>query len=191
MDILGRHLGFHEPRVRRINQNIRVLLVQMCGQIARVQYAREFRATILAVGAQVGVEFVEGRELDVLGGALVGVGGLDLDADGVFLAGLLEQRQQVRRQHDVADVVDGHVSVDAGLGQLVRHDPPPGVLAVDVQSVRLVSHFPRHLRHGAEVGHVALEPDDSVRVVGAQFRLDFLDRLVFDVFREGHDEDFG
>ena len=57
--------------------------------------------------------------------------GLALDLISL-LRRLLHQRQEMRCQNGVAHVVDGHVPVDAVVGELVGHDATGGVVDEDV-----------------------------------------------------------
>lgn len=178
--------------MRRVDEDVGVLFpVQMRVEVPHVQNRRELRTAILRLWAEVGVELVERGELGVLGRRLVCVGRLHLDPHCVVFARLLEQGQEMRCQRYVRDVVDGHVSVDARVGELVRHYPPCGVEAEDVEPVGLVAHLLGHLGHGRYVGQVTLEPGDFGRVFGPKIRLDLFDRVVDCVFGHGDDEDFG
>lgn len=60
MDILFRSFGGDETGVDAVGEDV---FGEVGGEVARVKHLGEFGAAVLAVGAEVGVEFVQGEEL--------------------------------------------------------------------------------------------------------------------------------
>ena len=118
------------------------------------------------------------------------VGGLDAYPDCVaLLRGLLENGHEVRIEDDVPHVVDGHVAIDAVLGELVGHDAAAGVVDEDVDAVGSLGDLVGDFFDFGPVAHVALEPGDFLSNLGAHlFRDDFF-VVVDDFLREGENVD--
>ncbi len=137
----------------------------MAVQVAGVEDRAKLGATVLAIGAEVSVELVEGFEFGVGGCGLVGVRSLVADADGVAVGScLLHNRQQVRGKDDVGHVVHSHlhsgqysfhdikmgetdVTVNSIIGQLVCHDTPGSVVDQDINPIRTACDLIRCLLH--------------------------------------------
>ena len=192
VDVLVAHLRRHEARVCRVDEDLGVRRRQVLGQVARVQDGGELGAAVLAVGAQVAVHLFERFELGVRGRGLVRVRGLVDDADSVArVGGFFEKRQEMARERGVAKVVDGHVAVDAVVGQLVGHDASSGVVDEDVEAVRRFGDFVGDLDRALPVREVELEPDHLLgRGFAELFRHHFFGP-VDDFFGRGEDVDFG
>ena len=185
MDVLGTLLRAHDTGVRRVHDDVRMSVFgDVTVKVSSVQDTGQLAATVLPVGSDVPVDLVEAGELCVARGAVVHVARLVADADDVALLGcLLHQRQQMAGQNYMAHVVDGHVSIDAIVGQLGCHDAPAAVVDQDIEPVRLALDDLGHLLHAPPVAQVAFKPYCSVRLVLAQLLCEgflgaFLDFLV-------------
>jgi hypothetical protein len=107
----------------------------------------------------------------------VRVGGLDRDPDrGTEGGGSFEEREEVRGQHHVADVVYGHVPVDAVVCELVGHDAAGGVQDQDVEAVGLRGDLLGGFGDGGPVGEVRKFDEGD-------FARDLAVELVGDVFQ--------
>jgi len=97
VNVLAGHFGVHEARVGCVYEDVGVGGGEVAGEVAGVENGGEFGAPVLAVGAEVGVEFGEGGEVAGGGRGLVGVGGEVDDADGgVRGGGFFEEGEEVR-----------------------------------------------------------------------------------------------
>lgn len=135
VNILGTHLCAHKTRVRCVHQNVRVSIpCYLTIKVPRVQNSRQLAPSVLLIRPEVRVELVEARKLQIVRHAPVHIArqidnAHDIDGAATRRLGcLLHQRQKVRRENDVAHVVKRHVSVDAIVGELVRHDATPSVV---------------------------------------------------------------
>ena len=130
---------------------------------SRVEDGRQFRSTVLAVGAEVLVQVVQAFELQVLGHRLVEVARLVSDAHHrPGLSRLLQKRQKVRGQDNVAEMIQSHVSIDAVVSELVRHDAPASIVDEDIQAVRRVLDLVGDFADFLPVTEVAVLPDGLV-----------------------------
>lgn len=96
----------------------------------------------------------------------------DPDFAALVACGLLQEREKVRGQNYMAHVVECHVSVEAVLGNLLRHDTSRGVVDQNVQSISRVADFFRHLDDLLPVAKVALHPVCALGSFFAQVLLD-------------------
>ena len=87
MNIPCAHSCVYETRVRGVDENVGKGGGEVGVEVAGVEDCGELGAAVLAVGAKIGVEFGEGGEFRGGRGALVSVGGLVADADGVACFG--------------------------------------------------------------------------------------------------------
>ena len=193
MDIRLAHLGRDEARVRGVDEDFRVRgRREVFGEVARVQDGGELGAAVLAVRAQVAVHLFEGGKLGVRGRGLVRVGRLVDDADRVALVrGSFEEGEEVARQRGVAKVVDGHVAVDAVVGELVGHDASCRVVDQDVEAVGRGGDLVGDVHDASPVGEVELQPDHLFRGRFAELGGHGFGGAVDDFFRGGEDVDFG
>lgn len=67
------------------------------------------------------------------------VGALDSDTDLALLGRLLEQRQKMRREDDVTEMVDGHMTIDTLVSQLSSHDTSCGIEDESIDPIRALS----------------------------------------------------
>lgn len=176
-----------------VGEDVGVLRGEVAGEVAGVEDVGELGAAVLAVGAEIAVEFVEGGESRVGGGALVRVGGLEGDAHFVAVGGgAFEDGEEMRCQHHVARVVERQVAVDARVfGELVGHDPAAGVENQDVEAVGLIADLLAGFGDGFPVGEVALQSGDLFGCFFAELLLDVADGAVDGCFGHGEDEESG
>lgn len=189
MDILDALLGLHEAGMDRVCEDVGVRRRQVFREVLAVQHLRELRPSILPVGTQVLIELVQRGELGVARRALVGVGAEADDAHFALLGGLLEQRQEVAREDDMTDVVHGHVTVDAVVGELKGHDPARGVVDQDVDSVCFLGDCGGGLRRCDPVCEIALDPSDLLCCGLVEVGLDGGQALIDAGLRVGNQED--
>ena len=106
--ILLGHLGRDEPRVSCVGEDVGIFTGQVLVEVFGVQNAGKLATAILPVGSKILVQVLNRVELGILGRALVRIGCLVDDSDGVAcLCGLLDQGQEVRGEDDMSHVVSG------------------------------------------------------------------------------------
>jgi len=92
-------------------------------------------------------------------------------------------------QNHMPEVVNGHVSIYAIIGELVRHDPSSRIEDHDVNSVNLASNFLRSFGNSLPVSNVTLHPRQLLCSFRAQVFRDGLRSTIGYFLRKGQDED--